>query len=271
MTIKFRSIWISDTHLGGKNIKSRQLYQFLQQTDSDYLYLVGDILDLLQLARKWHWPSINNRIVDLILQKAQNGTKVIYMPGNHDGALRNYIGSRFNGIEILEETVHIASDGRKYLVLHGDKFDCIIQKSPWLARLGGFLYEGLLCFNRYYNSIRRFFGKDYFSISAYLKHKCKKAVNYIGDFEETLLSKINRHKVDGIVCGHIHNASIKLMGESLYCNAGDWVESCTALAENHNGTIGIINWPVTNPLPETLSHKEYEKDCNSDGCLAPTN
>lgn len=271
MTNNFRSIWISDTHLGGKNIKSRQLYQFLQQTDSDYLYLVGDIFDLLQLSRKWHWPSINSQIVNLILQKAQNGTRVVYMPGNHDSMLRNYVGSKFNGIEILEEAVHTAVDGSRYLVLHGDKFDCIIQKSPWLARLGGVLYEWLLSLNRYYNSTRRFFGKDYFSISACLKHKCKKAVNYIGDFEETLLSKISRHKVDGIVCGHIHNAAIKQMGESLYCNAGDWVESCTALAENHNGTMGIINWSAQNPIPETLPRKEYEKDRNSDGCLAPTN
>ena len=271
MTVHFRSIWISDTHLGGKNIKSRQLYDFLKQTDSDYLYLVGDIFDLFQLARKWHWPGINTRIVNLILKKAEKGTMVFYLPGNHDNMLREYTGSVFDNVRIKDEIIHTAADGRRYLVLHGDKFDCVIQKNPWLARIGGILYEGLLSFNRHFNAVRRFFGKDYFSISAYLKNKCKKAVNYMGDFEESLIAEICRNRVDGIICGHIHNATIKMMGKSLYSNSGDWVESCTALAENHNGTFGIINWSEGNPIMESDHKREYEKNRYSDRCLAPTN
>lgn len=271
MTMHFRSIWISDTHLGGKNIKSQKLYEFLCNTDSEYLYLVGDVLDFHQLARKWYWPEINNRIVNLVLEKARNGTKVFYLPGNHDGVLRNYCGSTFSNISINSEAIHTCADGSRFLVLHGDKFDCVIQKSPWLAQIGGMLYESLLTFNRWYNSWRSFFGKDYYSISAYLKHKCKKVVNHIGEFEEHLTAAIQENDVDGIVCGHIHSASIKLLGKSLYSNSGDWVESCTALAENHNGMLGIIDCSENNPAVVSVINTEYEKDRYSDRCLAPTN
>ena len=242
MTLHFRSIWISDTHLGGKNIQSRQLLEFLSSTESDYLYLVGDVVDLQQLARKWYWPEINNRIVRLVMSKAKNGTRVFYLPGNHDAALRNYCGSTFNNICIRNEVIHTTADGRKFLILHGDKFDCVIQNSPWLAYVGGKLYERLLGLNRRFNKLRSFFGKEYFSISAYLKHKCKKAVNYIGDFEKHLITEIRKNHVDGIVCGHIHHASIKKMGKSLYSNSGDWVESCTALVEHTDGRLEVIEW-----------------------------
>ncbi len=271
MATHFRSLWISDTHLGGKNIKSRQLLEFLQKTDSDYLYLVGDVFDFHHFARKWHWSETNNRIVGLILEKARNGTKVFYLPGNHDALLRNYCGTIYHNIHIRNEIIHLAADGRRLLVLHGDKFDCVIQKSPWLARLGGVLYENLLGINRWYNCLRRMMGREYYSISAYLKHKCKKAVNYIGDFEHHLMAEIQAKRVDGIVCGHIHHASIKLMGNSLYSNSGDWVESCTALAENINGTLGIIQWSEKDPLPQPELVKDYEKDSYRDRCLAPTN
>ena len=271
MAKHFRSIWISDTHLGGKNIKSRQLYEFLLQTESDYLYLVGDILDFQQLARKWYWPVLNNRIVSLVLDKAKNGTKVTYLPGNHDAILRNYCGSSFNNIYIKDEIIHTTADGRRFLVLHGDKFDCVIQKSPWLAQVGGKLYEFLLRVNRWYNKIGNLLGRDYFSLSAYLKHRCKKAVNYIGDFEKHLMNEIDRNALDGIVCGHIHHASIKLLGKSIYSNSGDWVESCTALAESETGTFGIIQWNDNAVVSEPAKQGEYEEDRYRDRCLVPTN
>lgn len=271
MVKHFRSIWISDTHLGGKNIKSHQLYQFLKRTDSEYLYLVGDIIDFQQLARKWYWPDINNRIISLIMEKARNGTKVVYLPGNHDAPLRNYCGSHFNNIVIRDEVIHTTADNKRFLVLHGDRFDCVIQKSPWLAKVGGVLYEALLRVNRWYNRYRKLTGQDYFSISAYLKNKCKKVVNYIGDFEDYLSTEIVKKNVDGIVCGHIHKASIKLLGTSLYSNSGDWVESCTALAENESGMFGIIQWSDNAAITETLLQGNYEKDSYSDRCLAPTN
>lgn len=272
MSLYFRTIWISDTHLGGKNLKSEQLFEFLQKTESEQLYLVGDIFDLWKLKRKWHWPAINNRIVDLVLQKASNGTRVVYLPGNHDAPFRNYAGSNFNGIEIATETIHISADGRKYLVLHGDQFDCVVQNSTSLANIGSVLYDLLLDLNRYYNQYRRLRGKSYYSLSASLKQRCKAAVNYIGDFEQVLAEEVNRKGVDGIICGHIHHASIKWIKNFLYSNSGDWVESCTALAENHNGTIGIIDWTSGKPAFDLVTDPfTHEKNRYSNRCLAPSN
>ena len=271
MQLHFRSIWISDTHLGGRNLKSDHLYQFLKKTESDYLYLAGDIFDLWKLRKNWYWPEINDRIVNLILKKAQDGTKVYYLPGNHDAVVRKYVGSTFHGVEVCEEIVHTASDGRRYLVMHGDKFDCVVQNSEWLANIGSKLYDTLLIVNRWFNRYRELRGKGYFSISAWLKHQCKSAVNYIGDFEEVLIREIRDKGVDGLICGHIHHASIKTMGDFLYSNSGDWVESCTALAENDNGMIGIITWTDNNPAVAPLPVKDYEQNRYRDRCLASSN
>lgn len=269
--LHFRSIWISDTHLGGRNLKSEQLYEFLKTTESEYLYLVGDIFDLWKLKKNWFWPKINDRIVNLIISKARNGTKVYYLPGNHDDIVRRYTGTSFHGVDICDEIVHTSVDGRKYLVMHGDKFDCVVQNSEWLANIGATLYDILLVINRWYNAYRLFRGKEYHSISAWLKHKCKKAVNYIGDFEDVLIKEIQKNRVDGLICGHIHHASIKAMGDFLYSNSGDWVESCTALAENSNGNIGIIQWVEQNPIKELAIDADYGKNRYRDRCLAPTN
>jgi len=269
--LHFRSLWVSDTHLGGRNLKSDQLYAFLKKTESDHLYLVGDIFDLWKLRKNWFWPEINDRIVNLILKKAENGTNVYLLPGNHDDIIRKYVGTTFHGIQICDEIVHIGVDGQKYLVMHGDKFDCVVQNNEWLANIGSILYDSLLVINRWYNRYRRFRGREYFSISAWLKHKCKTAVNYMGDFEEVLIREIRNKNVDGLICGHIHHASIKAMGDFLYSNSGDWVESCTALAENSNGTLGIIQWIEQNPIQELAMDTQYEQNRYRDRCLAPTN
>jgi UDP-2,3-diacylglucosamine pyrophosphatase LpxH len=272
MPLRFRSIWISDTHLGGKNLKSNQLFEFLQKTESEFLYLVGDIFDLWKLRRNWHWPAVNDAIIALILEKAKNGTRVIYLPGNHDEQLAKFAGSSFNGIEIHKEIIHESVDGRQFLVLHGDQFDCVVQNTTWLANIGSFLYDALLDLNRYYNKYRRLRGKRYYSISSAIKQRCKSAVNYIGNFEHILADEIRRQNVDGIICGHIHHASIKTIENFIYTNSGDWVESCTALAENHNGTLGIIEWAEQTPVIE-LGQKvrEHDKNRYRDRCLAPTN
>lgn len=246
--MKFRSIWISDTHLGGKNIKNRELLDFLQKTDSDYLYLVGDIFDLWQLGRRWQWPKVNDQIINTVLEKAQSGTKVIYLPGNHDEMLRSYNNSSFNGIEICNETIHTTANGQNFLVLHGDQFDCVVQNSRFLSNIGSVAYEALLCFNRRYNKLRSYLGLEYHSISAYLKQKCKTAVNYMGDFEKIVLDAIDEKQVQGVICGHIHHASIRALGDKLYTNAGDWVESGTALVENDAGLLGIIQWLQQKPV-----------------------
>lgn len=269
--LHFRSIWISDTHLGGRNVKSYELFDFLKNTESEYLYLVGDILDLWKLKRKWYWPEINTRIVNLILRKATQGTKVFYLPGNHDSMIREYCGSDFNGIKVYSDIIHTSADGGRFLVQHGDQFDCVVQQKEWLANIGSVLYDILLVVNRWYNTLRKFRGRSYFSISAWLKHKCKKAVNYMGDFEKTLVREIRKHQVDGIICGHIHRAGISSIDSFLYSNSGDWVESCTALAENHHGTLGIIHWTELNPVNDMVTTTEYEKNRYSDRCLAPSN
>lgn len=271
MQLHFRTIWISDTHLGGKNLNSKQLYDFLLKTESDYLYLVGDIIDFWQLKKKWFWPEINDRIVKLILKKAGNGTRVFYIPGNHDGLLRKYTGMNFSGIRICNEIVHETVDGGRFLTLHGDSFDCVVQKSRWLANLGSGLYEFLLNLNRVYNKYRKVRGKEYFSISTSLKHRCKKVVNYIGSYEEVLAEEVKNNGVDGIICGHIHDASVKTVKSFLYCNSGDWVESCTALAENHNGSLGLIQWAEQVPELQTSIIGNHGKDRYSDRCLAPSN
>lgn len=269
--VYFRSIWISDTHLGGRNLQSKQLLEFLRATDSDYLYLVGDIFDLWKLKRKWYWPEINNQIVARILRKAANGTTVYYLPGNHDEALRNYCGSKINGIAIANEVIHHAADGRKYLVMHGDRFDCVIQKRQWLADLGSLLYDALLSINRWYNLLAAWFGRPYYSISALLKHKVKQAVNYVGDFENTLVSEARSKRVDGLICGHIHQAAIKTINGVFYNNAGDWVESCTALVEDQSGAIEIIDWHQSPSAEEWKQTDAYPKDRYRDRCLAPSN
>lgn len=269
--LHFRSLWVSDTHLGGRNLKSEQFYQFLKTTGSDYLYLVGDIFDLWKLRNRWFWPEINDQIINLILQKASNGTKVYYLPGNHDDMVRKYTGTAIHGIHICEEIIHTAVDGNRYLVLHGDKFDCVVQNSEWLANIGSTLYDILLVLNRWYNSYRRLRGKQYFSVSAWIKQQCKTAVNYMSNFEKILVREIRNNEVDGLICGHIHHASIRAMGDFLYSNSGDWVESCTALAENTNGTLGIIQWIEQNPAKELALQATYEKNHYRDRCLASTN
>jgi len=251
----FRSIWISDTHLGGRNLQSKKLLQFLQATESDYLYLVGDIFDLWKLKRSWFWPSINNQIVAAIMGKAADGTRIFYLPGNHDDMLRSYSGSTFNNITVADQVVHETANGGRYLVLHGDVFDCVVQKRRWLADLGSILYDLLLVINRWYNKLRRLTGRPYHSISASLKHRVKQAVNHIGNFEEILVSEARRKRVDGLICGHIHHAAIRNINGILYSNAGDWVESCTALVENTNGTMGIIDWQDTSCSLELMEAK----------------
>lgn len=267
----FRSIWISDTHLGGRNLQSVKLLKFLQDTESEYLYLVGDIFDLWKLKRRWHWPIVNDQIIEEILKKARTGTRVYYLPGNHDAMLRSYHGLSINGINVVNQVVHETLDGRKYLVLHGDQFDCVVQKQPWLANLGSVLYDCLLVLNRWYNWLRRLFGRPYHSISAAIKARVKKAVNYIGEFESVIVNAASRHQVSGLICGHIHHASIRNFGEVLYGNSGDWVESCTALVESRGGTLGIINCNDPAFALKLSQLRTHHENRYSNRCLAPTN
>ncbi|MEI6558688.1 MAG: UDP-2,3-diacylglucosamine diphosphatase [Rhodospirillaceae bacterium] len=238
----YRTIWISDVHLGMQGSKADVLLEFLKQTESETLYLVGDIVDGWRLKRKWHWPQSHNDVVQKILRKARKGTKVWYIPGNHDEAAREYIGTQFGGVTVVEEAIHETADGRRLLVIHGDRFDAVVKYAKWLALVGDHVYVMLLHINGWVNFVRRRLGFSYWSVSAYLKQKAKSAVEYIGNYEVALAEEARRREVDGVICGHIHTAEIRNMEGILYCNDGDWVESCTALVEHASGELEILYW-----------------------------
>jgi len=240
----YRTIWISDVHLGTAGCKAEYLLDFLRHNRSDTLYLVGDIVDAWQLRRNWYWRQAHNDVIQKLLRRARKGTRVVYVPGNHDEPLRDYLGLSFGGIEIVDETIHTLADGRRMLVIHGDLFDGVIRHAKWLAHLGDTLYTWILKLNHWVNHFRTRLGFPYWSLSQYLKHKVKNAVSYISDFEEALTHEAKRRGLDGVICGHIHKAEIREIDGLLYCNDGDWVESLTALVETHAGELKIIEWSV---------------------------
>jgi UDP-2,3-diacylglucosamine pyrophosphatase LpxH len=238
----YRAIFISDIHLGTRGCKAEFLLDFLKHTESDYLYLVGDIIDCWRLRRTWFWRQSHNDVVQKLLRKARKGTKVIYVPGNHDEPLRDYSEMQFGGVLVMNETTHRMADGRLFLVIHGDQFDGIVRYARWLAFLGDRAYNLMLAANHWFNHARQRLGLGYWSLSAYLKQKVKDAVKYIDDYEHAVAEEARRRGVDGVICGHIHKAEIRRFGEILYCNDGDWVESCTALVEHVDGTLEIVDW-----------------------------
>jgi UDP-2,3-diacylglucosamine pyrophosphatase LpxH len=240
--LTYRSIWISDVHLGARDAKIEFLLDFLRHTESEHLYLVGDIIDFWKLRSGWYWPADNNELVRLVMKKARHGTRVVYVPGNHDELLRDYPDTYLGGIHVALEAVHDLADGRRFLVLHGDEFDCVVMNSAWLARGGSHPYDFTLRLNRWFNVLRRKLGFPYWSLSAYLKHRVKQAVNYIGSFEDAVVKTARQRGVEGVICGHIHHAAISDFAGVVYCNTGDWVESCTALAEESDGTLKLIHW-----------------------------
>jgi UDP-2,3-diacylglucosamine pyrophosphatase LpxH len=240
--LRFRTIWISDLHLGSKGCKAESLLDFLKSTESEYLYLVGDIIDIWAMRRGVYWPQAHYNVIRTVLGKANHGTRVIYIPGNHDDRFRDYVGYTFGNVEVRIRAIHETADGRRLLLLHGDEFDNVIRYSRLIGHLGDRAYAFLLKFNRPVNYVRRRLGLPYWSISAYLKHKVKNSVNIISDFERTVAQEAARSQVDGLVCGHIHHAQIKRINGVLYCNDGDWVESCTALVEAHDGSLHLLHW-----------------------------
>jgi UDP-2,3-diacylglucosamine pyrophosphatase LpxH len=239
---KYRSIWISDIHLGTKGSQATLLLDFLRYTESRYLYLVGDIFDNWRLRRSWYWPQSHNDVVQKILRKARKGTRVIYIPGNHDEFFRDFCNHRFGKVSIQKEALHRTADGRKILILHGDEFDGVVLYARWLAFLGDSAYSLALTMNTWFNLLRRSLGMPYWSLSAFLKHKVKNAVKYISDFEEAVVKTARARGADGVICGHIHTAEIRDVDGIVYCNDGDWVESCTALVEHMDGKLEIVRW-----------------------------
>lgn len=239
---RYRTVFISDVHLGFRGCSAEFLLHFLRSIECEYLYLVGDIIDVWQMKKHPYWPQAHNNVIRTLLGKAKHGTKVIYVPGNHDELLRDYAGIRFGNIRIQKRALHTSANGQRFLVVHGDEFDSIVKSSKALALIGGRLYDLLLRVNHVVNFIRRQFGFPYWSLAALLKHKVKNAVQYISNFEQAVAYEASKRHVDGVICGHIHRAEITRIGKILYCNCGDWVESCTALVENRDGSLQLLRW-----------------------------
>jgi len=239
---RYRALFISDVHLGTRGCQAGMLLDFLRVYDAETIYLVGDIVDAWQLKSGWYWPQTHNDVVQKLLRKARKGARMIYIPGNHDEFLRDFPGHHFGGIEVIEQTVHVAADGKRYLVIHGDAFDVVVRHAKWLAFLGDWAYVTALGINTWLNVVRRRLGLSYWSLSAWAKLKVKNAVSFIGHFEETLAREAKRLNCDGVICGHIHHATLRDLEGVTYINSGDWVESCTAIIEHFDGRFEIVRW-----------------------------
>ncbi len=241
-SLRMRSVFISDVHLGFKGCQARYLLDFLRRIECERVYLVGDIVDLWSLSRSFYWPQAHNDVIRTLLGKAKHGTRVVYIPGNHDRVFRDHEGLVLGNVAICREAIHETVDGRRFLVLHGDEFDGIVRASPLLESIGNSAYAGVLRLNRYLNAVRVRMGFPYWSLAAFLKHKVKNAVKYIAGFERALAAEARRRGVDGVICGHIHRAEISEIDGVAYCNDGDWVESCTALVEDFSGRLSLLRW-----------------------------
>ncbi|WP_179784665.1 MULTISPECIES: UDP-2,3-diacylglucosamine diphosphatase [unclassified Rhizobium] len=252
-TRQFRTLFISDVHLGSKAAKTDFLLDFLKHHEADTIILVGDIIDGWRLRRSWYWPQGCNDVVQKLLRKARKGTRIVYIPGNHDEFLREFPGMHFGGIEVAERMIHEAADGKKYLIIHGDEFDVVVRNARLLAYLGDWAYDAAIAINIAIAAVRRRIGLPYWSFSAWAKLQVKHAVNFIGEFQRVVADEARRNNVEGVICGHIHHAVMEDMDGIRYINTGDWVESCTAIAENADGTFELITWMQTSDVPERTS------------------
>ncbi len=241
-TKHYKTLFLSDVHLGTAGCQADMLVDFLREYDAEKIYLVGDIIDGWRLKRGWYWPQSHNDVVQKLLRKARKGCEIIYIPGNHDEFLRDFLGTHFGGVEVRDRDIHETADGRKLLVIHGDQFDVVVRHAKWLAHFGDWAYTAALNINIVVNAVRRRLGFPYWSLSKWAKLKVKEAVNFIGEFEQALSGEAQRIGVDGVVCGHIHHAVIGVREGIEYINTGDWVESCTAVVENHDGRLELIDW-----------------------------
>lgn len=241
----FRTLFISDVHLGSKGCQAELLLDFLRYHRADTIYLVGDIIDGWRLKKSWYWPQKHNDVVQKLLRLGRKGAKIVYLPGNHDEFLRDYLGTHFGGVVVQDRVIHETADNRRFLVIHGDQYDVVVRHHKWLAFLGDNAYVFAIKANTVLNKIRRSLGLSYWSLSAWAKMKVKTAVNFVGEFEKALCLEADRSKVDGVICGHIHHAIMHNDYGIEYVNTGDWVESCTAIAEHEDGTFEIIRWTET--------------------------
>lgn len=245
---EYRSLFLSDMHLGTRGCQVGQLLSFLINNNAQTIYLVGDIIDGWQLGSRWYWPQQHALVLQVLMAKARQGTRLVYLPGNHDEFVRAHVGTRSELVEFAESIVHEGADGKRYLVVHGDCFDPVQSKARWLAFLGDSAYVTALGVNAFVNGIGRRMGLPYWSFSNWAKKNVKGAVNFIGHYEEMLVAAARDNAVDGVICGHIHSAAVHDDFGLRYVNCGDWVESCTAAVEHDDGRIEIINWANVHEL-----------------------
>jgi UDP-2,3-diacylglucosamine pyrophosphatase LpxH len=241
-TTRYRTIFMSDLHLGTRSCQAELVLDFLRHHDADTIFLVGDIIDGWRLRGGWYWPQTHNDVMQKLLRKVRRGARMIFVPGNHDEFARQFFGLSFGGIEIRRNVMHTAADGRRYWVTHGDEFDVVVRHAKWLAFFGDWAYDTAIFINTHFNRIRRAFGFGYWSFSAWAKLKVKNAVNFIGAFEKELAAEAKRRGADGVICGHIHHAAIKELDGVVYVNTGDFVESCSVVVEHEDGAMEIVRW-----------------------------
>jgi UDP-2,3-diacylglucosamine pyrophosphatase LpxH len=239
---RYRAVFISDLHLGTRGCKADCLLDFLQHVHSDYLYLVGDIVDGWRLRKRWFWPEAHHQVLHRLLARAEQGTEVVYLPGNHDEVLRKWIGSTFGGVRVLHDVIHRTADGRRLLVIHGDGFDGVCREMKWLALIGSVAYDASLRLNTWLNTVRRWLGLSYWSLSGFLKDQVKAACTFIDRYERTLATEARRRGACGVVCGHVHKPEMRTIEGIQYFNDGDWVENCSALVEHWDGRLELVDW-----------------------------
>jgi UDP-2,3-diacylglucosamine pyrophosphatase LpxH len=252
---RIRSVFISDVHLGTRSAQATELLAFLRRYDAQTIYLVGDIVDFWKVRRGAYWPQTHNDVIQKLLRKVRRGARLVLVPGNHDEGLRDLDGMHFGGIEVRRTTIHRTADGRRYLIMHGDEFDVVVRTARWVALLGDRGYELALWLNAPLNWVRRHLGFGYWSLSAYLKYSVKRAVNFIGAFEQAVATEARRQHVDGIICGHIHHAADRRIDGVHYLNCGDWVESRTAIVEHHDGRLEVVRWDDIIAAESPVQHR----------------
>ncbi len=243
-----RAIFISDIHLGTRACQADRLLDFLREHPSEYLYMVGDIIDFWSMSRGVYWTTAQNTVVQKVLRRARHGDKVVLIPGNHDEALREHDGTDFGGIQVRNEHIHTTAAGQRFLLIHGDEFDQVTRYHRWVAVLGDMAYNTLVRINTSLSWIRRRLGMSgYWSLAGYAKRKVKTAINFIFDFEDSVIRAVRERGLDGVICGHIHWAALRPMDGVTYINCGDWVDSCTAIVEHLDGSLELVEWGNARP------------------------
>jgi UDP-2,3-diacylglucosamine pyrophosphatase LpxH len=258
---RYRAGWISDAHLGTRGSNAEALLDFLRENDFETLYVVGDLIDIWALRRGIYWPQQHNDVIQKILRKARKGTHVVYIPGNHDELVAGFCGA-YGNIDIKQSSIHVTACGERILIIHGHELDTVVQNVKWLAFAGDLGYQFLLSLNPLINFVRRRFGLGYWSLSAYAKRRVKDAVSFIGKFEAAVTHYAARHRVDAVLCGHIHSPAIREFDSLTYYNCGDWVESCTALVEESDGQINMVDYL---PRAQRLQLRSPERELIGSG------